>query len=236
MGFIFLFIVFIIICFVAGWYTLGIVLTIIAVVFTISIIISIKNDNKRDEERKRKEQELKVKKEEELKNVIIPAYNKSRAELINKYGDPTKEFILEKYNIDKEIIAFEKTNRVWICGKDFPMGSILGCKFSDNKKVVKGQITSTTKTNNKNMVKRAVVGGVLTGGTGAVIGGTTARKTTVSTQENDKVYHDYTIVINIDSLSDPILRIPIGSDGNTVNEIVAMMNVIINRRFTYQNK
>jgi hypothetical protein len=29
--------------------------------------------------------ELKAKKEEELKNVIIPAYNNSRSELINKY-------------------------------------------------------------------------------------------------------------------------------------------------------
>ncbi len=233
MVYVFLFIIFVIICFAAGWYTLGTILTVIAVIIIVAAIISANNDNKKDEERKRKEQELKAKKEEELKNVIIPAYNNSRSELINKYGDPTKEFILEKYDINKEIIAFEKTNRVWICGKDFPMGSILGCKFSDNKKVVKGQITSTTKTNNKNMVKRAVVGGVLTGGAGAVVGGATAKKTTVSTQENDKVYHDYTIIINVDSLSDPIIRIPIGADGKTVNEIVAMMNVIINRRRTY---
>ena len=79
------------------------------------------------------------------------------------------------------------------------------------------------------MAGRAVVGGILTGGAGAVIGGATAKKTTVSKQSSDKVYHDYTILINVDSLSDPIIKIPMGSDGKTVNEIVAMMNVIIHR-------
>jgi hypothetical protein len=80
------------------------------------------------------------------------------------------------------------------------------------------------------MVKRAVVGEVLIGGAGAIIGGSTASKTTISTQENDKVVHNYTIIVNVDSLSEPIIRVHIGTDGKTVNEIVGLMNVIINRR------
>ena len=110
------------------------------------------------------------------------------------------------------------------------MKSILSCTFTDNQNVVKGQITSTTKTNTGNMVKRAVVGDVLLGGAGAIIGGSTASKSTITTQENDRVTHDYTIIINVDSLAEPIIRVHIGSDGKTVNEIVGLMNVIINRR------
>jgi len=165
-----------------------------------------------------------------LKTIIIPSYNQSRKELINRNGKPTTEFILGKYDLNKEIIAFEESKRIWICGNDFPMKSILSCTFMDNKNIVKGQITSTTKTNSGNLVKRAVVGDVLFGPAGAIIGGSTASKSTITTQGNDKVVHDYTIILNVDSLLEPIIRVHIGSDRNTVNEIVGLMNVINSRR------
>ncbi len=189
-----------------------------------------KESEAQSEARQKRSQELKAKQEEVLQTRIIPAYNKSRTELINKYGNPVKAFVLEQYNLNKEIIAFEESKRIWICGNDFPMKSILSCTFKDDQTVVKGQITSTTKTNSGNMVKRAVVGDVLLGGAGAIIGGSTASKSTITTQENDKVVHDYTVVINVDSLSEPIIRVHIGSNEKTVNEIVGLMNVIINRR------
>jgi ABC-type multidrug transport system fused ATPase/permease subunit len=230
MGYILFFILFIVICFIAGWYILGTILLLIAIFAVIAIVISSQKDNKKREAQQKRSQELKAKREEDLKTRIIPAYNESRTELINRYGNPTKVFLLEQYNLNKEIIAFEESKRIWICGNDFPMKSILSCTFTDDKKIVKGQITSTTKTNSGNMVKRAVVGDVLLGGAGAVIGGSTARKSTITTQEDDKVVHDYTVIINVDSLSEPIIRVHIGSDGKTVNEIVGLMNVIINRR------
>lgn len=229
MVYVLLFIFFIILCFIAEWYTLGITLVVGTVLIIIVVIISSQKDKEKKAERDRKNKEAKVKREEQLQNVIIPAYNDSRTELIDKYGNPTKVFVLEQYNLDREIIAFEASKRIWICGKDFQMKDILNCTFTDDKRIVKGQIISTTKTNNGNMVKRAVVGDVLLGGAGSVIGGSTAKKSTITTQEDDKVYHDYTIVINVDSLSEPIIRVHIGSDEKTVNDIIGLMNVIINR-------
>ena len=37
--------------------------------------------------------------------------------------------------------------------------------------------------------------------------------------------------IGWNSISEPIIRINIGADGNLVNEIVGLMNVIINRKY-----
>lgn len=230
MGFIFLLIILAIICFMVGMYELSATLFAIDIIIIVGIVISSQKEKKKKEERDKKVREAKIKKEEELQTVIIPAYNKSRNDLINKYGNPTKVFVLEQYNLNKEIIAFEETKRIWICGKDFDMKSILSCTISDDKKIVKGQISSTTKANSGNMVKRAIVGDVLLGGAGAIIGGSTASKTTITTQENDRVYHNYTIIINVDNLSEPIIRINVGSDDNLVNEIAGLMNVIINRR------
>lgn len=176
------------------------------------------------EEREKENQRIK------LETVTIPAYNKARSELTNKYGEPIKSIVLEQYNLDKEIDVFEKDKRVWICGKDYPMKTILSCTFNDNPTVSKGSSVSTTATNNGNMVKRAVVGQVIAGGAGAVIGGATASKTTVTTQSSDKITHNYTVLITVNSLADPIIRIPLGQDGKTVNEIVALMNVVINMK------
>ena len=171
-------------------------------------------------------------KETEYKMVSRPCisvYSASRKVLIDKYGEPTKTISLKASDLKQEIIAFEASKRIWICGKDFSMSDILGCSLEDNHKVIKGEITSTTQTKNGNMVKRAVVGNILLGGAGAVIGGSTAGKTTITTQGDDTVQHDYTIVINVDSLSNPILRIHVGRDGVLANEIVGLMNVIVNR-------
>ena len=228
--FVIFFIFFIYICFTANWYILGTILILIPIGLVIAFIISIQKEKEKSEALVKIKQKLKAERKVDLETRIIPAYNESRMEIINKYGNPTKVFVLEQYNLNKEIIAFEESKRIWICGYDFPMKSILSCTFTDNQKVVKGQITSTTKTNSGNMVKRAVVGDVLLGGAGAIIGGSTASKSTITTQENDIIYHNYTLIINVDSLSEPIIRVNMGSDDTTVNEIVGLMNVIINRR------
>ena len=88
---------------------------------------------------------------------------------------------------------------------------------------------STTKSSNGNAIGRAVVGGVIAGGAGAVIGGTTGKKNTetIYKQKDDIVKHDYTVIINVNSISNPIVRINLGDNGKLVNEIVATMNVII---------
>jgi hypothetical protein len=188
-----------------------------------------KKDEKEREERKRKQEEKKALKQVEFEQKM-PVYNAKKDELVSKYGQPDKIITMEELNLEKEIIAFGSTNRIWIMGKDLPMNDILSCTFNDNHRTIKGSVSYETKTSTGNMAKRAIVGGVLTGGVGAVIGGATARKETTAIQENDKVIHDYTVIININSLSEPIVKIPLGSDGAKVNEIVGLMNVIISRK------
>src|SRR5660398_161538 len=120
---------------------MGYILFFIFFLVVIAIVIINQSNKKEFEEIKKRSREVKVEYEEKLKTIIIPAYNQSRTELINRNGNPTKVFILEQYNLNKEIIAFEESKRIWICGIDFPMQSILSCTFTDNKNIVNGQIT-----------------------------------------------------------------------------------------------
>ena len=188
------------------------------------------NDGKKKEEEREEKLRLEKARKQAEKEKQEQIYNSEKEKLIEKYGEPDKTIVVEELNLSKEIIAFGKVNRIWLLGKDLPMGDIISCTFNDNQRIEKGKVSYETKTSTGNIAKRAVVGGVLLGGTGAVIGGATAKKNTVVNQENDKLIHDYTVIININSLSDPIIRIPLGKDGAKVNEIVGLMNVIINRR------
>lgn len=225
-----LFLIFLcIISFMAGWTTLGWILVAFFVAVGIALIWANNENQKKQEEIKQINEKAAIKKQAE-KEAKTPIYNASRNELISKYGEPDKAFIFEELNLQKEIIVFGKVNRIWLLGKDLPMSDILSCTFNDNQRIEKGSVSYETKTSTGNMAKRAIVGGVLTGGVGAVVGGATARKETTVKQENDKVIHDYTVIININSLSEPIVKIPLGSDGAKVNEIVGLMNVIISRK------
>lgn len=226
----FLFLIFFcILCFMIGWTTLGWILVIGFAVLGVFLIYAYNDGKKKEEEREEKLRLEKARKQAE-KEKQEQIYNSEKEKLIEKYGEPDKTIVVEELNLSKEIIAFGKVNRIWLLGKDLPMGDIISCTFNDNQRIEKGKVSYETKTSTGNMAKRAVVGGVLLGGTGAVIGGAMAKKNTVVNQENDKLIHDYTVIININSLSDPIIRIPLGKDGAKVNEIVGLMNVIINRR------
>ncbi|WP_459186670.1 hypothetical protein ACGE0T_10825 [Parabacteroides sp. APC149_11_2_Y6] len=228
MGWILFFIFLCIISFVLGWTILGWILVAFFVTAVVALIW-INNESQKTQEKLKKINEERAERRKAEIAAKESIYNSTLYELTSKYGEPAKVIKLGDLNLDKEIIAFEQANRIWICGKDLSMNDILSCTFSDSPKVIKGKVTQETKTNSGNMVKRAVVGDVLLGGAGAVIGGSTASKTTTTIQEADKTYHNYTVIININNLSEPIMRIELGEDGKTVNEIVGLMNVIINR-------
>lgn len=228
MGWFFILIFLCVISFMIGWTGLGWILVVFFILGGIVLAWAGQEDKKNQKKMKQINEKVAIKRKAE-NEVKITIYNDSRNELISKYGEPDKTIILDEINLQKEIIVFGKSKRIWLLGKDLAMKDILSCTFSESKRTVKGEVSYETKTSTGNMAKRAIVGGVLTGGVGAVVGGATARKETTVKQENDKVIHDYTVIININSLSDPIVRIPLGSNGTKVNEIVGLMNVIISR-------
>lgn len=226
----FLFLIFLcIMSFMVGWTWLGWMLVAFFVLVGIIVISENSKAQKKQEEAKQRNERIAIQRHAEKEAKMI-LYADSHKKLISKHGTPDKTITLEEFDIQKEIIVFGKANRIWLLGKDLPMSDILSCDLNDNQRTVKGNISYETKTSTGNMAKRAIVGGVLTGGVGAVVGGATARKETISKQENDRVIHDYTVFININNLSEPIVKICLGSDGSKANEIVGLMNVIINRR------
>ena len=149
---------------------------------------------------------------------------------LSENGTPDKTIII-KPNDEMEIIhVHEGKKQVYLQGKMYNFKDFINVTFTDSPTIIKGKTTATTKSNTGSTVGRAVVGDVLAGPAGAIIGGTTGKKTTEFQHENDRVIHNYTVVVNINSISTPIVRINTGTDGKTTNEIVGLINVIIARR------
>lgn len=228
MGYLLLFVFFIAICFIAGWNTLGGILVVLFVGLIIFAAISLNQASKRRELQQEKAKERKVELAKQ-KEIDRKEYEKWKSELVEKYGQIDKEITLSEDNKDNVIFVFSKVSRIWLVGNDLPMSSILNCTLSDKSKIIKGKSTIQTKTNTGNMAKRAIVGGVLLGSAGALAGGVTAKKDGTIIHKDDKIIHDYTVLVNIDSISTPIVCLQCGANGALANDVVGLLNVIINR-------
>ena len=217
-----------------GTFVIVVIIGIVVVLAAVGIhdLLTADERKKAAEEREKRQIEYRErqKKEQEEKK---QKYDAEKNEILAKYGQPDKVIIMQEHDLKQEIMIFGKINRLWLLGEDIPFGDVLSCTYNDNYSVKKGKVEyqSKTKTNNGSMIGRAVVGGVLAGGAGAIIGGATASKDiqTTAIQGNDTIIHDYTVIINISSFSNPIVRIPLGKDGAKVNDIVGLMNVIISK-------
>lgn len=209
---------------------MGFVIFVLVALVLLMVIAAISsNDADQKREQRRKEARERRQKELEEKKQI---YEIKKSEQCSRLGEADKVIALEEYNIDKEIAIFGQAEKIIIIGNEMSFSDILDYTADDDYKVIKGktEYTSQTKSKNGSTVGRAIVGGVLAGGAGAIIGGTTAKKETktIAHQKDDIIIHNYTVVVNVNSLTNPIITVSLGSDKTKLNEIVGVLNVIIN--------
>jgi hypothetical protein len=201
----------------------------IVVCFVFLFIIALALANAEEEKRKEKQEQARLKRYERLK-AQTEEYETLKQQFLTTNGTPDKTIVIDELDLNSEIHVYESSKRVFILGKEYAFKDVMSCTFSDNPRVIKGKITAVTKSNNGSVIGRAIVGDVVAGPAGAIIGGTTAKKNTEYIQGNDKTIHDYTVIININNIVEPIIRIHTGEDGKLTNEIVGLMNVIISRK------
>lgn len=182
----------------------------------------LQQEEERNNERQKREQE-RINRENYLKD-------KFGNSLIRHYYD----FMVSE---EKRFVIFDDK-------KEVPYECILGCSLEDNStttstvttKTTSNSVDSSSKTSTGNMVKRAIVGGVLTGGVGAVVGATTARKDIdiqmehkTDTTTTSNVRHDYSIYVNLDSVLQPMYVFRIGNDTEKAYKVMGILNRIINK-------
>lgn len=196
------------------------------------------NIEKNKKEKKEQEEAEKRKKDEEYQMIIAEQKEIEREKkynnLVTLMSSPNK--IIE-YDYDHYIMVNESTSKLMLNEHIYNFKDIINYTMTDNATVIQnhsgGEITSTSSTDTGSMLGRAVVGGVLAGGVGAAIGGSTAKRETTSSvapsTTTSSTIHDYMIAVTVNNLSCPIERLNLGEDERNTNEICALLSVIISR-------
>lgn len=207
----------------SGWVWIVLIGSVVAAIACV-IQANAEEKNKREKAAAAREKRLALEAEQKAR------FEEWSSQYLAENGTPDKTIIV-KPNDEMEIIhVHENKKQVYLKGRMYDFKDFINVKFTDSPTIIKGKTTATTKSNTGSTVGRAIVGDVIAGPAGAIIGGTTGKKTTEFKHENDRIIHDYTVVVNINSISTPIVRINTGTDGKTTNEIVGLINVIIARR------
>ncbi|MBQ7420178.1 MAG: hypothetical protein IJV17_05495 [Prevotella sp.] len=124
-----------------------------------------------------------------------------------------------------------------------PFSIIIGysvVNLNEKRKPLYSATITTTKTDNGDMIKRAVIGGAVAGGVGAVIGGLTAKRNTRSSFSSAEEYAnmmnrymdslpDLELTINIDDILSPSIKIPFDQCKRSIETMAETLNVIIRR-------
>ena len=186
--------------------------------FIIMVIYQLVNFSKEEKIKKQKE----IEDQEKNKNKL--------EELKSTFNAPITKVI--NYDIKKFVFISEEKSLIMLNEHIYHFKEILDFTLSDNSVVVFTPTTSKTTTNTGSMLGRAIVGGVLTGGVGAVIGGATASQTTQTSEGTSHTKHDYTLVITVNNLSNPVENIHIGSSENYAREISSILSIIVSRNMT----
>ena len=202
-------------------------------------LAEIENEN---EERERKKE---LQRQKELQHEqLMRDYNNYLSNLKAKYGNCDKSIRLHSKTSDipSEILVFGQSKYVVIENKEIPFSDILDCTLNDDVKetetvkTYRGNSSATTKTNTGSMIGRSVAGGLLFGGVGAIVGGSTAKKDTIiehgtdTSIHNREIKHNYTVAITVKDISSPVIYINVGSDTALKDEIVSLMKVIISMK------
>ncbi len=161
-------------------------------------------------------------------------YDKALADFDTKFGECTMNENLgdwNEHNIKSRVLIYEQSSVIIINSKKYEFSDILGYSLVDD--ATSETITTsvgTAKTSTGSMIGRAVVGGVLTGGLGAVAGAATAKKNiSDNATSQTTTTHKYTLYINVNSIQEPTIALRIGNSVSKAQKLAGVINVIIER-------
>ena len=81
-------------------------------------------------------------------------YNIAKNELFARNGEPCKTILIsessiELFNMNNELIVFDKARKLWLCGHEISIDDINSFMIDDESVIQKGHIKAVTSTNTR---------------------------------------------------------------------------------------
>ena len=198
------------------------IMTIVIILFWIFMILGVINDIKSPSRQycqsiKEKEEGRKLK---ERENLRIQAHHQQNVALYGK----------EYQEIFPLFIFNDTTKKLWLCNIEYAFDDILDADIEEitNQYTTGGDIITRTKTGS--MLGRAAVGGLLTGGVGAIIGGATAKKESIISPTEIHTEHTYNILVTTKNISNPLITVPCNENSGLAQKCLATLKAIIHSK------
>lgn len=207
---------------------------ILVIALLVTIIVLVRRHDKKKEQEDEERDRIRWRNREQWREKQEDEYNTQRTKLIDRLGECVLDIDLgdyEEYDVNTHVMLFESSQIIRIKAQEYKFSDILGYSLVDD--ATSETITTSTgtaKTSTGSMLGRAVVGGVLTGGLGAVAGAATAKKNiSDNATSQTTTMHNYTLYINVNSLQEPIISLNLGNDVSIAQQLAGAVNVIIER-------
>lgn len=158
------------------------------------------------------------------------------SELEAKFGKPEKILDTTYYTVGDwhffhRLIFFGETKKLVYMSPDeqivIPYSQIGGYIINDNSFQTGGAERAKTTTDTGSLIGRTAAGAVLGGTTGALIGGSTASKTTIFEREGITNNPRFSISIKTNSISVPIISIDFEEHKDDLQQFAAILDIIL---------
>lgn len=177
--------------------------------------------------------EIEKRAKEQQKRELLDFINKRPSTLGNNYKEV--KYFEANHNKMYSFIVSEEKQLLEINYKIYNFKDVLDFKVVDNEEVVYTPAQYSTTTNTGSMIGRAIVGGLVSGGVGAIIGGATASKETVQTVNSSSItHHDFKIILYLNKLHNSKEELAIGDDVNKTQEISSLLTYVLNKKISSQ--
>lgn len=116
----------------------------------------------------------------------------------------------------KAVCVHNDKKCIFIVDDFYNYRDIIGCSLTDNTSIEHGLITGTTTTSGISYSPNAF---------------TLSSSTSKSQfqQANSNILRDYTVLINVNSITMPVIRLHVGQNEAIANDIIGLINVIIGK-------
>jgi hypothetical protein len=201
------------------------------IILVILVVIGVNASNEHEEQQKKLRQ-AKIDQRKKAEEMFLQI----KQNLIDEYGEPDNLINfnnLWEYQIRKCIIVWINKSMLYVGGNHISFTDISSYNIVDNYQIKHGKINGSldTKTNTGSLIGRSAAGAVIGGGVGAVIGASSASKKTDLnyTQDNDKLVHDYTLIIKTKDIKNPTIQFSMGDKWKKVAEVESILDILISQ-------
>ena len=214
--------------------SVGIGVSVFVLAFVVIVLVASKPSAKAEEEARKKAEDARAAKKKRLDD-----YENALTEMKQSYGNITIELPLvggtgDGYyatQLSAHLYFFEEAQMAVLANRHVPFGKIISYSLTDNQQTIATTTgNAQTNTSTASMAGRALVGGVLLGGAGAVAGAVTAKRdTAINTSTKYSTSHDFKIYLTIDDLASPQMCLSFASDEKSATKAASVFDVIIRR-------